>query len=148
MANETGGIFCDIDFEAPGRQVSSLRLDHSDDEPAYGIIPIPIATPTALLTAGNHSDEYEGQIIARPCRADFPPHEAETERYSGAEPAVARTRRCAVSTSFPISTGSSKRMRLPSIIASFIKCLMVSMIRASSAISRGYPSSASLLPTM
>ncbi len=71
MANETGGIFRDIDFEAPGRQVSSLRLGHSDDKNAYGIIPIPItvpaggAGPTVLLTAGNHRDEYEGQIILR-----------------------------------------------------------------------------------
>ena len=71
MANETGGIFCDIDIEAPGRQVASRRLDHSDDKHAYGIIPIPItvpaggAGPTALLTAGNHGDEYEGQIILR-----------------------------------------------------------------------------------
>ena len=71
MVYETGGIYCDIDFEAPGRQVSILHLDHSDDRHAYGIIPIPIAVlaggsgPTMLLTAGNHGDEYEGQIILR-----------------------------------------------------------------------------------
>ncbi len=84
MANETGGIFCDIDFEAPGRQVSSLRLDHSDDTHAYGIIPIPIAVlaggegPTVLLTAGNHGDEYEGQIILRKLI-----HELAVERLQG-----------------------------------------------------------------
>jgi hypothetical protein len=84
MANETGGIFCDIDFEAPGCQVSSLRLDHSDDTHAYGIIPIPIAVlaggegPTVLLTAGNHGDEYEGQIILRKLI-----HELAVERLQG-----------------------------------------------------------------
>ena len=62
-------ITCDIDFERPGRQVSFLRLDHSDNVHAYGTVPIPIAVirngagPTVLLTAGNHGDEYEGQVI-------------------------------------------------------------------------------------
>ncbi len=62
-------ISCDIDFDRLGRQVSFLRLSHSDNENAFGTIPIPIAVigngagPTVLLTAGNHGDEYEGQVI-------------------------------------------------------------------------------------
>ena len=69
MALCDGEIFCDLDFERPGRQVSFLRLAHSDDAHAYGTIPIPITViakgqgPTVLLTAGNHGDEYEGQVI-------------------------------------------------------------------------------------
>jgi predicted deacylase len=69
MATSTTAIACDIDFDRPGKQVSHLRLDHSDNAHAFGIVPIPIAViaggtgPTVLLSAGNHGDEYEGQVI-------------------------------------------------------------------------------------
>ena len=58
----------DIDLEKPGKRVGHVRLPHSTHESAYGWIPIPIAVirggagPSVLLTAGNHGDEYEGQI--------------------------------------------------------------------------------------
>jgi predicted deacylase len=71
MAALTTAISCDIDFDRPGKQVSHLRLDHSDNLHAFGIIPIPIAViaggkgPSVLLSAGNHGDEYEGQVILR-----------------------------------------------------------------------------------
>jgi predicted deacylase len=64
-------IGCDLDFEAEGKHLSYLRLSHSDNRHAYGVIPVPIAMiangagPTILLTAGNHGDEYEGQIALR-----------------------------------------------------------------------------------
>jgi predicted deacylase len=62
------GLFCEIDLDAPGARHGYLRLPHSSHESAYGWLPIPIAVivgapgPTLLLTAGNHGDEYEGQI--------------------------------------------------------------------------------------
>jgi predicted deacylase len=58
-----------IDFERDGRQVGTLNLPHSVTRSAYGVIPIPLAVvrngagPTLLLMAGNHGDEYEGQIV-------------------------------------------------------------------------------------
>jgi uncharacterized protein len=61
-------ISCEIDFEREGKQVGFLRLPHSVHRSAYGWIPIPIACirngdgPRVLLIAGNHGDEYEGQI--------------------------------------------------------------------------------------
>jgi len=61
-------ITCPIDFEKEGRQVGHLRLPHSSNLSAYGWIGIPIALirngsgPTVYLGAGNHGDEYEGQI--------------------------------------------------------------------------------------
>ncbi|MCX8570856.1 succinylglutamate desuccinylase/aspartoacylase family protein [Aminobacter sp. MET-1] len=67
MANETR-IWTDVDFRRDGKQVSCLRLPFSSDRSAYGTIPIPIICirngdgPTALLIAGNHGDEYEGQV--------------------------------------------------------------------------------------
>lgn len=57
-----------IDFEAHGAQSDFIRVPHSSDRSAYGWIPVPMLCfnggegPTALLIAGNHGDEYEGQI--------------------------------------------------------------------------------------
>ncbi|MEO8305206.1 MAG: succinylglutamate desuccinylase/aspartoacylase family protein [Betaproteobacteria bacterium] len=61
-------IFSDIDYAKDGKQVDWLYLPHSVTRSAYGNIAIPVAVikngegPTALLTAGTHGDEYEGQI--------------------------------------------------------------------------------------
>ena len=62
----------DIDFERDGKQVDHVFIPHSVNRSAYGNVAIPIvvlkrgAGPTILLTAGNHGDEFEGQIVA--CR--------------------------------------------------------------------------------
>ena len=56
------------DFEVNGKQSGFLRLPHSVHRSAYGWVPIPITTikngdgPTLLVMAGNHGNEYEGQI--------------------------------------------------------------------------------------
>jgi uncharacterized protein len=61
-------IFTDIDYDAQGKQVDWLHLPHSVTRSAYGAIAIPIAVirngdgPTVFLMAGNHGDEYEGQV--------------------------------------------------------------------------------------
>jgi len=61
-------IWTRIDYEKDGRQNGWLQLPHSVTRSAYGNIAIPITVirngngPTALLMAGNHGDEYEGQI--------------------------------------------------------------------------------------
>ncbi len=61
-------IFSDIDYDAKGKQVDWLMLPHSVTRSAYGTLAIPIAVirngdgPTVFLMAGNHGDEYEGQI--------------------------------------------------------------------------------------
>jgi len=60
----------DVDFERDGKQVDHLFIPHSIHRSAYGHVAIPIvvlrngAGPTVLLTAGNHGDEFEGQIVA------------------------------------------------------------------------------------
>lgn len=57
-----------LDFNKGGMQHGFLRLPHSTNESAYGWIPVPISVvangtgPTVLLMAGNHGDEYEGQV--------------------------------------------------------------------------------------
>jgi uncharacterized protein len=61
-------LFTDVDFERNGKQVGWVHMPHSVTRSAYGNISIPIACfkngsgPTAFLMAGNHGDEYEGQI--------------------------------------------------------------------------------------
>jgi len=58
----------EVPLDEDGRHQGFVRLYHSVHESAYGFIPIPIivlrngAGPTALLVAGNHGDEYEGQV--------------------------------------------------------------------------------------
>lgn len=57
-----------VDFEQDGVQHGFLRLPYSRDDSAWGSVMIPICVvrngtgPTALLTGGNHGDEYEGPI--------------------------------------------------------------------------------------
>lgn len=64
-----------VDFDAPGIHHGTLDLPHSSETSAWGRIRIPVAVlrngagPTALLTGGNHGDEYEGPIaLARLAR--------------------------------------------------------------------------------
>ncbi|WP_447956171.1 N(2)-acetyl-L-2,4-diaminobutanoate deacetylase DoeB [Vreelandella sp. EE7] len=55
-----------VDFEADGVQHGFLKLPISTDVSAWGAVMIPVTVvkngdgPTALLTGGNHGDEYEG----------------------------------------------------------------------------------------
>ena len=55
-----------VDFDSEGICHGHLKLPHSDDRSAWGAIMTPLsvikngAGPTALLTGGNHGDEYEG----------------------------------------------------------------------------------------
>ncbi|TPJ43148.1 N(2)-acetyl-L-2,4-diaminobutanoate deacetylase DoeB [Mesorhizobium sp. B2-6-5] len=57
-----------VDFDRGGVQHGFLRLPHSRDDSAWGSVMIPICVirngkgPTALLTGGNHGDEYEGPL--------------------------------------------------------------------------------------
>lgn len=61
-------VWTPVDFEADGKQCNWLRVPHSTDLSGYGVVLIPIVCirngegPTALLMAGSHGDEYEGQI--------------------------------------------------------------------------------------
>jgi len=56
----------EIDFEQDGIQHGFLKVPYSSNASAWGSVMIPICQlkngngPTALLTGGNHGDEYEG----------------------------------------------------------------------------------------
>jgi uncharacterized protein len=61
-------LSADIDLGAEGKATGFVRVPHSVHRSAYGWIPIPIVRikngdgPNVLMQAGNHGDEWEGQI--------------------------------------------------------------------------------------
>ena len=67
--NTKSRIWIDIDLDAPGVSHGYLRVPHSTTDSGYGWIPVPITVirngegPSVLLMAGNHGDEYEGQVL-------------------------------------------------------------------------------------
>ncbi|MFC6337594.1 N-alpha-acetyl diaminobutyric acid deacetylase DoeB [Pseudomonas sp. CCM 7891] len=61
-------ISATVDFNRDGVQHGFLKLPYSRDDSAWGAVMIPVTViqhgrgPTALLTGGNHGDEYEGPV--------------------------------------------------------------------------------------
>lgn len=62
-------ISSEIDLDAEGKAYGYLRVPYSTNDAGFGWIPVPIAVvkngtgPSVLLMAGNHGDEYEGQVL-------------------------------------------------------------------------------------
>ena len=75
----TDKIDCSLDFERNGKHFGNLELSFSDNQNAFAKIPVPVVSinngqgPTLLLSAGNHGDEYEGQVILRRLIHDLSP---------------------------------------------------------------------------
>lgn len=63
-------VIVEVDYDKPGKQFGVLRVPQSRNDSGWGTIAIPIVViqhgsgPTVLFTAGNHGDEYEGQVAA------------------------------------------------------------------------------------
>jgi N-alpha-acetyl-L-2,4-diaminobutyrate deacetylase len=63
-------VACSIDLTAPGKQVGHLRINKITNTAGWASTFIHIASiangpgPTVLVLAGNHGDEYEGQVAA------------------------------------------------------------------------------------
>ncbi|WP_300032323.1 N(2)-acetyl-L-2,4-diaminobutanoate deacetylase DoeB [uncultured Roseobacter sp.] len=68
-----------VDFDAQGVQHGHLRLPWSRDDSAWGSVMIPVTVvrngngPTALITGGNHGDEYEGPLAILEAARDTDP---------------------------------------------------------------------------
>jgi N-alpha-acetyl-L-2,4-diaminobutyrate deacetylase len=68
MSPKPSPIVATVDYAADGVQHGFLRLPYSRNDSAWGSVMIPITVvrhgegPTALLTGGNHGDEYEGPL--------------------------------------------------------------------------------------
>ena len=63
-------VSCSIDLSAQGKQVGHLALPKITNTAGWASTFVPIAQvangdgPTVLVLAGNHGDEYEGQVAA------------------------------------------------------------------------------------
>ncbi|MEQ9490305.1 MAG: N(2)-acetyl-L-2,4-diaminobutanoate deacetylase DoeB [Alphaproteobacteria bacterium] len=72
-------ISASVDYDEDGVQHGFLSIPYSHDESAWGSIRMPICVirngdgPTALLTGGNHGDEYEGPIALYNLAASLDP---------------------------------------------------------------------------
>lgn len=83
-AHAPSATFTGIDFSATGKQLGYGHVVHSDNVHDGAIIPVPLAVissgpgPVALLVAGTHGDEYEGQVLAHELIRELDP-----ERLSG-----------------------------------------------------------------
>ena len=71
--------FATVDFDRPGRQVGFVMIPHSPHEDAWGVTRVPVAViangsgPTAVISGGNHGDEYEGPIVISEMIRDLDP---------------------------------------------------------------------------
>lgn len=76
-----------VDFDRDGVQHGHLRLPWSRDDSAWGSLMLPICVirngdgPTALLTGGNHGDEYEGPVALYDLAANLKPAGDQRTRY-------------------------------------------------------------------
>lgn len=77
-------IYSNVDFDRPGKQQGHLFIPYSYNLAGWANLMVPItvvhggAGPTALVLAGNHGDEYPGQVaILKLCR------EVTAEQVSG-----------------------------------------------------------------
>ncbi len=111
-----------VPLDRPGKQFGHIRIPHSADDSAWGHVMIPICIiaggdgPTALITGGNHGDEYEGPLAIRQIIQDISP-EAVTGRLilipSLNHPAVQAARRTSpidgvnLNRAFPGDTGGT-----------------------------------------
>lgn len=68
-----------FDFDSPGKRTGFIDVAHSSDDLAFSAIRVPVgviaggAGPTVLMSAGNHGDEYEGQVILHRLMRDLAP---------------------------------------------------------------------------
>ena len=74
-------IAATVDLDSDGKRFGALVVPHSRNDSAWGSIRIPIAVirngdgPCALLVAGNHGDECEGQVALRDLARTLDPSE-------------------------------------------------------------------------
>src|SRR5579863_7867403 len=63
-------IVCDLDLDAPGKQVGRLELPRSNNSSGWSHLFVPIISirggdgPTALVVGGVHGDEHERRMAA------------------------------------------------------------------------------------
>lgn len=104
----------DIDLDAPGKRLGTIRLVHSDNRNAFSVVPVPIAVigggdgPGVMLSGGTHGDEYEGQAVMQALLRDLEPTDVAGRLYilpALNYPAVMDATRCS-----PLDGGNLNRV--------------------------------------
>ena len=78
-----GPVHSDFDFDTLGKRSGFIDLTHSDNAHAFSLIRTPVGVicggegPTAVLSAGSHGDEYEGQVILHRLMQDLDPRQVQ-----------------------------------------------------------------------
>jgi predicted deacylase len=76
-------IFTDIDYDKNGKQFGMLGVPQSTNTSGWATVYVPIcviqngAGPTALLSGGNHGDEYEGQVALMNLAREIQPEQVQ-----------------------------------------------------------------------
>ena len=76
-------VIVEVDYAKPGKQFGVLRVPQSRNDSGWGTVAIPIVAvangsgPTVVFTAGNHGDEYEGQVAALNLARDLQPEQVQ-----------------------------------------------------------------------
>lgn len=71
MKLKFGNVSSAVDLSTKGKRAGTFDLNHSNARYAFSSIQSPLSVivggdgPSALISAGSHGDEYEGQIIVR-----------------------------------------------------------------------------------
>ncbi len=83
-------IEAEVDFDAQGKHCGFLRIPHSVHRSAYGWLPMSVVSirngdgPRVMLMAGNHGNEYEGQVaLSRLARTLAPEASSTSIRLAG-----------------------------------------------------------------
>lgn len=104
----------DIDLDAPGKRLGTIRLVHSDNRNSFAVVPVPIAViangdgPGVMLSGGTHGDEYEGQAIMHDLLRTLRPEDVHGRLYilpALNYPAVLDAARCS-----PLDGGNLNRV--------------------------------------
>lgn len=104
----------DIDLDAPGKRLGTIKLIHSDNRHSFAVIPVPIAViangdgPGVMLSGGTHGDEYEGQAIMHELLRSLRPEDVRGRVYilpALNYPAVLDAARCS-----PLDGGNLNRV--------------------------------------
>lgn len=104
----------DIDLDAPGKRMGTIRLAYPDNRGSFAVIPVPIAViangdgPGVMLSGGTHGDEYEGQAIMHDLLRTLRPEDVHGRLYilpALNYPAVLDAARCS-----PLDGGNLNRV--------------------------------------
>lgn len=76
-------IFTDVEYEKDGKQFGALGVPQSFNTSGWATIYVPICVikngdgPTALISGGNHGDEYEGQVALMNLAREIQPEQVQ-----------------------------------------------------------------------